>query len=416
MGTRGLRAAVGASVLALLLGVGCAGGAAADGEVRIRVDKPVALADEPLRVRVTGLDAGQEVTVTSKAADHRGQPWTGRATFAADESGTVDLKRARPRSGTYRQADGMGLFWSMKPDQGPADESWFAPLWPELGSDYEVRLAVDAGGKQLAARTLTRTWMGEGVTHRPLTVAKDGVEGALYLPPAGSTRRPPVLLFGGSSGGHGDKHAAALLASRGHPALDLCYFGCAGRPATLERVELEYFVTAARLLKREYATGSQRPAVIGYSRGSEAAQLLAHHYPDLVHDVVVYAPSHRVVPGFPDGGPAWTKGGKPVKEGNIPLHRVRGTVLAVAGGDDGMWPSAPSAEWIGQQRGASGDPHRALIHPHAGHGVGTFPYTAAGTRFTHPVTGESYRMGGTAAANAQARAKSWPEVLKLLRG
>ncbi|MFD9720095.1 acyl-CoA thioesterase/BAAT N-terminal domain-containing protein [Streptomyces sp. NPDC059076] len=415
----GLRMAVACGGLALLLVAGCSGGGkGAEGgdEVRLRVDRPIALADEPVRIKVTGLNAGQEVTITSKATDHERVSWTGRATFTADKAGTVDLARAQPRSGTYQKPDGMGLFWSMKPDSGTADESWFFPPWPEAQAGYEVSLTVNADDKQIAAHTLIRTWMRKGVTHKALTVADDGVDGSLYLPPSGAKRLPPVLSLGGSEGGPGDKFSPALLASRGHPVLALCYFGCPGRPDTLERIELEYFVTAARLLKREQGAGSQRLAVIGASRGSEAAQLLAHYYPDLFQDVVAYAPSHQTNPGFPKNVPAWTKDDKPVDHAPIPLQRVRGTVLAIAGGQDGLWPAAPAAEEIAEQQGASGDRHRALIYPDAGHGVSTPPYTALGRSFKHPLTGDTYDMGGTPAADAHARSDSWPNVLSLLQG
>ncbi|MEU5402921.1 acyl-CoA thioesterase/bile acid-CoA:amino acid N-acyltransferase family protein [Streptomyces sp. NPDC005963] len=412
--TPGLRTAA-VAIGIVLLATGCAGGSEDRDQVRIRVDKSVALADEPIRIQITGLGAGQEVTVTSQAADHSGMQWSGRAAFTADRTGTVDLTRARPRSGTYQTPDAMGLFWSMNPQRGPADESWFYPSWPEAQPEYEVRLAVEAGGKRLAAHRLTRTWMREGVTHRPLTVAQDGVHGVLYLPPADAPRRTPVLSFGGSEGGFGDKYAAALLASRGHPVLALCYFGCPERPETLERIELEYFAAGARLLNTRYGTGSQRSAIIGYSRGSEAAQLVAHHYPDLVHDVVLYAPSRQVNGGFPKGDVAWTKGDKPIKPGPIPVNRVRGTVLAIAGGGDELWPAAPAARSIGKERGASGRPHRALIYEGAGHGVGTHPYTAAGLRYENPMVGEVVSMGGTRLSDAQARSESWPQVLSLLR-
>ncbi|MGX2998597.1 acyl-CoA thioesterase/bile acid-CoA:amino acid N-acyltransferase family protein [Streptomyces sp. JNUCC 64] len=403
--------------LTTLLATGCGAGDGDGGGVRIGVDRPTAPADEPVRIEVTGLDAGQEVTVTSRATDHTGTWWRGKATFTADRAGTVDLTRAAPESGTYRGADGMGLLWSMNPEDGPADESWFLPRWPEDQAEHDVRLAVLVDGESVADRTLTRVWAREGVVHRPLTVTADGVNGSLYLPPEGTPRRAPVLSLGGSGGGPGDKHAAALLASRGHPVLALCYFGCPERPDTLKRIALEYFATAARLLVREADAGTGRVSVIGYSRGSEAAQLLAHHHPRLVDDVVLYAPSADTHPSFPDGkSPAWTKGGEPVRHRPIPLHRVHGTVLAIAGGADGLWPSASAARDIGGRRGASGEPHRALVHPRAGHGVGTFPYSATGLRYRSPLMEESLSMGGTRAADHRARAESWPEVLALLGG
>ncbi|WP_329285479.1 acyl-CoA thioester hydrolase/BAAT C-terminal domain-containing protein [Streptomyces sp. NBC_01455] len=57
-------------------------------------------------------------------------------------------------------------------------------------------------------------------------------------------------------------------------------------------------------------------------------------------------------------------------------------------------------------------PHHALIYPHAGHGVGTFPYLAAGTRY--PLTGREIDLGGTRAGNAAAQEAGWHRVLALL--
>ncbi len=53
----------------------------------------------------------------------------------------------------------------------------------------------------------------------------------------------------------------------------------------------------------------------------------------------------------------------------------------------------------------------ALVHPHAGHGIGTYPSPAAGVRFTTPAIGAVLDPGGSRAANAAARGRSWPGVL-----
>ncbi|MEU5978380.1 acyl-CoA thioesterase/bile acid-CoA:amino acid N-acyltransferase family protein [Streptomyces sp. NPDC047315] len=407
--------------LALLLAVGCSSGGDRNSDrdnsdVQLKVDKREALADEPVRIQVTGLDAGQKVEVTSQATDFDGMRWTGRAEFAADKKGTVDLNRARPSSGTYEKADGMGLFWSMEPAKGKPDDSFFAPRWPVGQSSYEVHLAVETDGEQVASERLIRTWLNEGVTHRTLTAAKDGVVGTLYLPAAGTERRPPVLNLGGSEGGVSDPYSAALWASRGHPVLALCYFGCAERPENLGRIELDYFASAARLLHREAGAPGQRPTVVGTSRGSEAAQLLGQYHPDLVHHVVLFAPSENTNPGFPIGrDPAWTKDGKAIEHTGIPLDRVRGTVLAVGGGKDGLWPAKDSAKRIAEQRGASGQQHRALTYDDAGHSFGMPPYRPTGLRFKHPVHGAAIDMGGTRVANEHARSDSWAQVLQVLR-
>ncbi|ROR46153.1 acyl-CoA thioesterase/bile acid-CoA:amino acid N-acyltransferase family protein [Kitasatospora cineracea] len=418
MGERIRRVACAAAALALV-GAGAAGCSADQGgPAAIEVDAPTALVDQPVHVRITGLRPGQEVTVDSRAADRQGLDWNGRADFRADAHGAVALDTAAPRSGTYQGADGMGLFWSMEPRDGDPETAFFFPP-TSAGHTFDVTLTATAHGRPPVSRTLTRAWSGPGVTSRQLTLAADRVSGELFLPAPGTPRHPAVLLFGGSEGGNGETSTAALLASHGYPALALGYFGLPGLPATLEDIPLEYFATAAGLLAAQPGTDPDHLLALGYSRGSEAALLLADDYPGLVHGAIVYSPSAQVNGGFPDhGSTAWTKDGKDVGLGPIPLDQVSGPVLAIAGADDHLWSSPLWARQIAQELDTDHDPHphRALVLPDAGHGVGTYPYLAAGTRPTHPVTGRPTDLGGTRAGNAAAKAKGWPEVLSLLAG
>ncbi|MFI1889584.1 acyl-CoA thioesterase/bile acid-CoA:amino acid N-acyltransferase family protein [Streptomyces jumonjinensis] len=385
----------------------------ADGPAVIGVDKATALVDEPVRIRITGLRPGEKVTVTSEAEDSGGSLWSGKAAFTADGKGAVDLTRDRPRSGTYRQADGMGLFWSMVPMTGEPEESNFATGDPREHGSYTVRIAARAKGRPAVERELTRSLRAEGVREQRFTVARDKVAGRLFQPPGGKPRRAPVLVFGGSEGGMSTAGEAALLASRGHPALALCYHGCPGLSSSVSDIPMEYFVTAARLLGRESGEGHDRMAVMGTSRGTEPAQYLVQNHPELFRDAIVYAPADQLYGSFPERGHAWTKGGEPLPLKPLPLDRVRGTVLAVAGGEDALWKALPMAESIADKRGESG-PHRALLYQDAGHSVSGFPYTPAGTVSVHPLTRETYSLGGAIPADAHARADSWPRVLKLI--
>jgi dienelactone hydrolase len=136
----------------------------------------------------------------------------------------------------------------------------------------------------------------------------------------------------------------------------------------------------------------------------------------LFRGVVVYAPSAQVNPGFPSGGDAWTVDGKPVAAGPIPLDRVSGPVLAIAGADDQLWGSAGWARQISWELDADHDPyaHQAVVYPNAGHGVGDFPFLAQSTKVIHPLTGKVLDLGGTRAGNAAAQEDGWPRVLALL--
>jgi dienelactone hydrolase len=183
----------------------------------------------------------------------------------------------------------------------------------------------------------------------------------------------------------------------------------------LVRIPLEYFASAACLLRTQPQADPRHLTVIGASRGSEAAQLMAQFYPDLVENAVAYMPSRNTNPAYYQGcfscgrgRSAWTRNGKDLLLIPIPLNHVRGTVLAIAGGDDRLWDSLSCAESIAQERNATGHKHRALLYPKAGHAVAIFPYLPDG------VESGGMSLGGTRAANAQARAASWPQVLRLL--
>jgi dienelactone hydrolase len=410
-GCRAVRALLAAAVLvAVGLGAGgCAGSPGVSTSAVIRVDHATALADQPVRVRITGLAPHDEVAVTARATDYIGNVWESDALFRADATGTVDLGTAAPLSGSYHGADAMGLFWSMDPEPADAPAALFSPTFPQDQSAYPVRIAVSAHGRSLATRDLVRRWLAAGVTDRALTVADDKVDGELFLPAPGAGRHPAVLVFGGSEGGDGQTYTAALLASHGYPALALGYFDLPGLPSTLQDISLEYFATAARILAAQPGVDPAHILAMGYSRGSEAALLLADDYPTLIHGAVVYSPSAQVNPGFPSGPTAWTRGGRPVPLGKIPLNRVSGPVLAVAGADDLLWPSPSWAREIaGEPTADHGvQAHQALVYPNAGHLVGTFPYLPADTA-------ETTALGGTLAGDAAAQAAGWPQVLSLL--
>ncbi|MFJ3302430.1 acyl-CoA thioester hydrolase/BAAT C-terminal domain-containing protein [Streptomyces sp. NPDC086549] len=115
---------------------------------------------------------------------------------------------------------------------------------------------------------------------------------------------------------------------------------------------------------------------------------------------------------------AWTKGGQPIAEGNIPLNHLSGPLLAIAGADDALWPSPIYVNAIIGDLRAVHDryPYQALVYPDAGHRVGTFPFLAEGTVAANPSTGRVDDLGGKRAGDAVARERGWPKVLAFLAG
>ncbi len=379
--------------------------------VRFAADHPVARADAPVHVRLEGIAPGTKVSITAGAKDRHDQRWAATLRRTADENGAVDLgsdgtadllEGMLPTGGRAKKLIGSGKAFSYHP--GP----------PGRQRSYSVRLTATAlsgkdKGERVARRDLVRQWLTKGTTHRELTVAGDKVAGDLYLPPegrGGDSAKAPVLVFGGSEGGNSGTYTAALLASHGHPAMSVCYFRCgkdSGRPNGIDSIDLDYFTRAGRLLRKQRGADPEKLAVMGNSRGSEAAQLLGQRRPEVFRDVLAYAPSSKVNGPYLSGTTAWADHGEPIPTGPIPLDRVRGTVLAVAGGNDKMWGSAASAAAMARQ-GA-----KKLVYPDAGHHVNWFPLGQPGQE-----GGRDGAVAATAAADQAARGSSWPRALDLL--
>lgn len=436
-----------AAVLAAVLLAACAGPppsrrAPASG-VGFRISQRDSLYDVPLDIRVTGLRPGERVTVGLSATNEVGSRWSARATFVA--SGQIlDLAAAAPVAGSYRGVAGMGLFESMR---NRRFVSYFGPRNPQpftLTAVIRDRLAATA--------TLVRELTSAGVRCVQQTVATAGFFGSYCAPAGRASRRPAVLIFGGSEGGLAVADLAGLLASRGYPALALAYFGAPGLPANLVRIPLEYFATAARWLRRTagaaQASGGtasggtasggagSRPLVAwGFSRGSEAALLLGVHFPRLVSAVIAGSPSSVTNMAFssssalPPDEPAWTLGGRalpvaspagdPRSAGNpaavIPVARIRGPVLLLAGADDQLWPSPGYARAIMTTLAAHHDPylHQLKEFAGAGHVAGfAMPYDAGPARIAEGR--DILNVGGTPVVNSAAETGAWRDALAFL--
>jgi dienelactone hydrolase len=375
----------------------------------LEVTPDSSLLDEPVRIRVTGLSPGQRVELTASMTGPDGQRWSSEATFVADRDGVVDLDRDAPESGDYTGVDGMGLIAAMTPEATPspsaeasADPSSQAPAelpqYAQMPTDFPITVTASSGPEA----TIRRVAVAPGVTVQDLTVAANGVAGVLATPsePAG----PGVLLIGGSDGGLNPGYVAMalMLAAHGYPALAVAYFNAPGLPNALRDIPIEYFARAAALLP-----GPVR--VVGVSRGSEAALLLAARYPHLVSGTVLAAPADGINLGFPDGGYAWIFGNVPQLD--IPYTAITGPVLAIAGTGDRVWRSENNAAALKEQLG---DRLETLVIQGAGHDVLGVPYLSANPAAVHPVTGEPFHMGGTRQANEQARRESWSALLSFL--
>lgn len=257
--------------------------------------------------------------------------------------------------------------------------------------------------------------------------------------PARAKRGPGVLLLGGSGGGISrfSTVEAIDLQAKGFSVLSPSYFGGPGQSETLELVSLETFDRALDWLGRQPEVDPKLMAVVGHSKGAEAALLVGVRHPEL-RAIVAGAPSSVVWDGVDWSNPinpesSWASNGKPLqslpyslfrpwrpvkggyedglkeldrhRDAAIPIERVKAPVLLVCGEADTLWPACP----MGRQLRARADGITLLAYEHAGH-------SAFGPRLpdADPDLSDPW-SGGTAAANNATRAKSWPLIIDFLR-
>ena len=384
-----------AVVLAVLCGalvvLALRGGADA---ASVAIQPADALLDAPLRMEVDGADDGAPIRLTLSATSADGVLWSGSRTVRADDEGRISV-------------DGGSLLASLRPTGVP--ESPKLGLFPRDDA-LTVRVEARAGDRVLGEATAVRRMFAKGVSSAELSAVRDGLV-AHYWTGALGTRRPTaVIALGGSEGGYGNGLQARLLASHGYPVLELAYFGAPGRPKELRSIPLEYLARALDWLHAR--PGVKRVVVVGASRGGELALLVGSTYPELVQGVAAYAPGYAVVPG------SWTREGEPVPSAadpdpRIPVERIRGPVLLVAGAADQVWNSAYAVSAISERRDAHGGQTEDFTFPDAGHGLTVaVPYLPFPTEATFE--GLTLVSGGTRQADALARTASWPRLLALL--
>ena len=263
-----------------------------------------------------------------------------------------------------------------------------------------------------------------------------------YFPARG--KAPTVLVLGGSEGGLGTDtmNLSRALQSEGFSVLQLSYFRAPGQNPRLELIPLEYFATSLRWLRQQPEVDTGRLAIVGISKGAEAALLLAVRHPD-VKAVIAAMPSSVVWPGIAWEGTtaplssSWSEQGKPLPhlphapfdaskggtmadnytaslrafaqhpEAIIPVERIAARVMIVCAEDDRTAPGCPMARQIEQRLLEHGRP-RALV----------FAYKAAGhPAFGLPLPPDHPRLtsaGGTSEGTNAARADSWKQALAFL--
>ncbi|HEY3948835.1 acyl-CoA thioester hydrolase/BAAT C-terminal domain-containing protein [Phenylobacterium sp.] len=411
--------------------------AAAPAPPAIQVSPEAPLMDQPFRLSLTGLPPGRPATLTARAQAQDGVWWRSAVRLPGAPAEAIDATR---------------LIAAMTADAAPKGGDRQAFAVTDVSQPLATTFEISAGGRRLASRTVTRRFGPAGIC--PFAIREDGVVGVFYVP-AQPGPHPGVLVIGGSDGGFGAPQVAMMLADHGFAALSLAYFGKKGLPATLEDVPMETFSRAVGWLHRNPAVDPRFVAIYSESRGTEPA-LYAAATTGGVDAVVARSPSFALWGGVSanhlPGKPAWTVAGKPLPaipntlypgfiaaylgdrltgrpvrqtplfledlahfgdtaRVEIPVERIAGPLLLLAGAGDQIWPSAMMAGRIEARRRRFGraGADQLVVYPGVGHAI---PYAYLPVR-KRDAAGP-FAVGGAPPGETRAQADAWPRILRFL--
>ncbi len=264
-----------------------------------------------------------------------------------------------------------------------------------------------------------------------------------------SKKHPAVLLFGGSEGGISKQasNIAIEINKAGLNVLNISFFRAQNQNPELINVPLETFDKALEFLTKQNEVDAKNIAIVGASKGGEAALLIASRHPE-IKVIVAGMPSSVVWAGFSwhdtDGSfknmkSSWTLGGKEVpflpfgdvksknknentyslglkeieKHQNaiIPIEKSKAKILLICGEDDTLWPSCQMARMVeGRAKANSGPQVTILSYKDAGHGV--FGTIVDPKKFS---SSQLAFFGGSVEGNAKARQDNFPKTINFLQ-
>ena len=381
----------------------------APGAFELQVTPPSALVDEPVEITVRGLKPGEEVILRGTTDDAGGRTFSSWARFLAGDDGTVDLSKTAPLEGTYRSIDGSGLLWSMRSDP----DEFFRTSFSWTVRDYRISAETRQG---VVEAVIEREYAWGEIP--PQQVDVFGVAGELWLPESEGLLPAIVRLPG--AGGAPSRTRSSLLAARGFAVLDLLYLS--NQPSAQEFVEVpvDSAVSAVDWLVAHPNVDGSRVGIYGGSRGADLALLTAAYDPR-IGAVAGWAPASVVFQGISlrdlSPGSSWTWQGAPLPYASpelnyttlrnavrmllqrptpmrpayesaleqapagafIPVERIAGPVLLLAGSDDKMVPGTLMAAQLHDRLTEYGFRHqlRNIVYDGAGHAMnfGLWPGT-----------------------------------------
>lgn len=232
----------------------------------------------------------------------------------------------------------------------------------------------------IVAGIVTIIIVASGINNLPENQGK--VQSILFV--GEGVNQPLVVGFGGSEGGNAWasdrwKPVREKFIKNGYAFLAVGYFGAEGAPEQCDRISIEAVHQAIVEATKNPIIHDNRIAVIGGSKGSELALLLASHYTD-INCVVALAPGNCAFAALTLGAStsSWTYQNKevpfiPVPWAAVPslitgdlrsafeimledkeavekalirVENINGPILLVSAKKDEMWPSTEMSNEI----------------------------------------------------------------------
>jgi pimeloyl-ACP methyl ester carboxylesterase len=275
--------------------------------MKFQIQPLTTLCDERIDIRILELPPFGKVKISASMIF----PWAksveyeSHACFTADASGTLDLSKQRPDSGSYDFIDSMGLILSLKRRKGKFKD---VVRNISVNQSLSVDTIVECGQGSSSVR-LKRLLMSPDLKSLDIN---DEFVGQLFYTDNSSKKN--IIVLGGSS--NEDLCTilppSALLASHGFNVLALSFFGEKGLNSALAEIPLEYFEKVFAWLEKNPITNCKEIYVYGGSIGAVLALLLASRYP-IITKVVAINPLAWCFQGLTlKRVSLWTYGGKPL--------------------------------------------------------------------------------------------------------
>jgi dienelactone hydrolase len=289
-----------------------------------------------------------------------------------------------------------------------------------------------------------------------LPVANGSLVGTFFAPADGK-RHAAIVVLGGSEGGLHDEQARTL-AEHGYAALALAYFGVDPLPKSLRAIPVETVTRGIDWLVARPEVDGARIGILGTSKGGELALLVASREPrirataavvpsayvwfDLAFDANPQTSSWSAagapVPFIPSDGAADAAVGRAFATGGsvsfrdtftasyaaapaavreratIPVERIAGPVLCIAGSDDREWDSAGACGIMQDRRHAAGRDAKdeVVVEAGAGHAL---PFSGKPAPRSYPAGPATIVLGGTPEANGRGGADAREHVIAFFK-